>query len=312
MVERQNDASTFNEMPDWAGLTIDVIVEGQLIATEVSLARAGVTMMGSAATRVIPGVGLALEVGFGVIDVVGAVRNGTERDVVIQSAGLAGTVTGGTVATLLGTTVLTGSALVASSPLLAGAILAGAVVGTAYGVGKLFELAAASYYDRPIETDRLRAEKEAADSDSGHLKNAILMGIYNDPSIPKSPEVKRAEEALAKANKAKITNEKVSNGNEPIMDEDLFGIPGPGPAYGYNSNGYGASSTSKGSGSPTSGSASTKTKQESYADKYSGSGGGGGDSGKAGSAVSSKSTSSSKNEYGYEKTTTTTTYKSGV
>jgi hypothetical protein len=91
------------------------------------------------------------------------------------------------------------------------------------------------------ETDRIRVEKEAADSDRGHLKNAILMGIYNDPSIPKSPEVKRAEEAMAKANKAKITNEKVSNGNEPIMDEDLFGIPGPGPAYGYNSNGSGAS-----------------------------------------------------------------------
>jgi hypothetical protein len=151
MAGPEQTQNSFNQMPKWAEITVEVILEGKLIATEMVLSKNGIEFLGSRASMALPGVGLAIDVGFGAIEVMGAINNGTERDVAVQSSGLAGAVIGGGVvgyvagALVFGGGLLSAAAL--SAPIATGIVITGAVVGTSQGLEWVFETIAGGIWD---------------------------------------------------------------------------------------------------------------------------------------------------------------------
>ena len=166
-------------------------------------------------------------------------------------------------------------------------------------------------------TDLLRSLTDAINRVNKNALEAKISGEENWQRY--KHELDRVEEMTRSASTA---GNGVKSGNEPIMDEDLFGIPGPGPAYGYNSNGFGTSGNRGEGGRPGGseggdlrreggGAVVTKTSGDSWADRHGG-GGGGADSGKGANGGPSKTTTVTKDGNGNTKTTTTTKWESGV
>lgn len=178
MNRERRDDNNFRQMPKAAEIAVEATLEGQLVAVEMTLAANGVKFLEESASRVLPGVGFAIDVAFSALDVAGAVNNGTERDIAVESWGLVGAVAGGGLAGYaMSGLVATGGALAglaASAPLAVGIVVTGVVVISSQVLEWAVEVVAGAIWDEQtsiagIVGDTRRDRIEGIPGSDGYL-----------------------------------------------------------------------------------------------------------------------------------------------